>query len=287
MKQIRHCLGRTDIVKIITGIHNTGKTTFLKMICQELISQGIPEKNIFFYSGDEIQYLDSKVLEGQKIYDMLMGVIDHVEGAKHIFIDDFMLMNDGDRCIQLLLAHHDIDLYITGSHIQILNGFYDRFLPKWQGHTYQEVELRPFSFLEYRDMEREKDPTISDQLIFDEYLMKKKLFETLAGVDSRNAEIVMRNIMHLKLISQGYHVISKDQDEKNIDMIAQREDLLIGVKVCQHLSTPYMIKTQLAAFDEVIKRGITCYLISMEHEEGDFGKVIHKSLQEILFMEDL
>lgn len=45
-----------DIIKIITGVRRSGKTSLLKQFINDLKNQGIPEENIIFISLESANY---------------------------------------------------------------------------------------------------------------------------------------------------------------------------------------------------------------------------------------
>ena len=54
----------------ITGIRRTGKTTILKQIINYLISKNIPQKNILFYSFEDLRNIDEVIEEYIKLQGM-------------------------------------------------------------------------------------------------------------------------------------------------------------------------------------------------------------------------
>ena len=86
LKRIRPFYDADDIIKVITGVRRCGKSSLMRTVEEELISQGV--------SSDNIIYLDLDKRENRKIKtaDQLEQLIDdNIKDNKkmnYLFIDD-------------------------------------------------------------------------------------------------------------------------------------------------------------------------------------------------------
>ena len=61
---------KDDMIKVITGIRRCGKSFFLKSIIQELLENGVNEKDIIYIELDRKDYKDVKTLNQlEKVID--------------------------------------------------------------------------------------------------------------------------------------------------------------------------------------------------------------------------
>ncbi|MGN1261803.1 MAG: AAA family ATPase, partial [Candidatus Enteromonas sp.] len=50
LRRLRGFYHETDIIKVLTGLRRCGKSSLMELVCQELLEEGIPERNILFIS---------------------------------------------------------------------------------------------------------------------------------------------------------------------------------------------------------------------------------------------
>lgn len=63
LKRIRGFYDACDIIKVITGIRRSGKSSLLEMIHDELVEKGINESNIIYINLDKKGYKSLKSLK--------------------------------------------------------------------------------------------------------------------------------------------------------------------------------------------------------------------------------
>ncbi len=128
--------GKTDLVKVITGMRRTGKSTLLRQFRNTLGK----EDNVIFLDLDLVdEDMDWKDLK-KYIHDGIEG-----NGIHYIFIDEIQDVDGWERVVAEMVARRDCDVYITGSSSKMLSS---ELATKISGR-YIEVEVRPFSFKEY------------------------------------------------------------------------------------------------------------------------------------------
>ncbi|MDR2064070.1 MAG: ATP-binding protein [Candidatus Nomurabacteria bacterium] len=137
-----HKLCDQNIIKIITGVRRSGKSTLFKQFQQELIDSGIKPKHIISLNLEEME--NEALLERHVLNDYIMRIAD--EGAKnYIFLDEIQKVPEFEKLVDSLYAKDFIDLYITGSNAYMLSSELATFL----SGRYIEIKILPFSFAEY------------------------------------------------------------------------------------------------------------------------------------------
>ncbi|MBR3539175.1 MAG: AAA family ATPase, partial [Eubacterium sp.] len=71
ISRIRPFLHDTDIIKVITGIRRSGKSSLLQTVAEELMESGVSKNNIFFYNLDKYGYKNIKTPEA--LEELLFG----------------------------------------------------------------------------------------------------------------------------------------------------------------------------------------------------------------------
>ncbi|MCL2025099.1 MAG: ATP-binding protein [Coriobacteriia bacterium] len=144
-----------DMVKVLTGLRRSGKSTIMRMFQEQLQATGISDANIIsinFESLDEDYPLRHKELY-RYIVDRLAPT-----GTNYVFLDEVQHVDEFERAVNALHVRQDIDLYITGSNAYFLSGELATFLTG----RYVEIMVFPYSFKEYSMAVEEAD--------FDRYL---------------------------------------------------------------------------------------------------------------------
>ncbi|MBO4220019.1 MAG: ATP-binding protein [Clostridia bacterium] len=135
--------GKTDLVKVITGMRRTGKTTVMHQHMDNLRSQGIPEESVCYIDLD----LLGKETDSEELRNMLNPCLGN-KGLHYIFIDEIQDADGWERVVAMLVARGDCDVYITGSNSRMLSS---ELSTKLSGR-YMEVEILPLSFREYMEL---------------------------------------------------------------------------------------------------------------------------------------
>jgi len=128
--------GKTDLVKVITGMRRTGKSTLLRQFRDTLGK----DENVIFLDIDLIdEEMDWEDLK-EYIHNGFEG-----DGIHYIFIDEIQDVDKWEKVIAEMVARRDCDVYITGSSSKMLSS---ELATKISGR-YTEVEVYPLSFKEY------------------------------------------------------------------------------------------------------------------------------------------
>lgn len=131
-----------NIIKVITGIRRSGKSTLLEAFKNELIASGTLPRNIIFLNFEERENLH--LTDWTVLYD---EIIKRVKNNKkhYVFLDEVQLVNDFEKLINGLFTKKHIDLYITGSNAYLLSSELATLLTG----RYIAINLQPYSFKEY------------------------------------------------------------------------------------------------------------------------------------------
>lgn len=156
---------KDDMIKVISGIRRCGKSFFLKSIVQELLENGINEKDIIYIE------LDKKGYKAIKTSKQLEKVIDEKiidDDFKYLFIDEIQNVKDFESLINSYREEGNISIFITGSNSYLLSG---ELVTKLTGR-YIEIEMMTLSFYEYVDMKRFLNKNVNENIYleFEEYI---------------------------------------------------------------------------------------------------------------------
>ena len=167
-----------DIIKVITGLRRSGKSTLLELFRNRLLADGVlPEQTqLYTYELPE-NYLN-------KTWDSIYFEIKAkllTDNPNYIFLDEIQNIDGFERLVDGLHATEYVDVYITGSNANILSSELATLL----SGRYIEISILPFSFAEYlrfRDIDY-SNKYLNFEALFYDYVNETSLPK---GIDLRS-----------------------------------------------------------------------------------------------------
>ena len=190
------------IIKVITGLRRSGKSTLLEIFAGKITDSGVPANRIQQYNfekpifPEEFTWLD--------IYNDISSKTNK-EKMNYIFLDEPQQIHEFERLIDALYAERHVDLYITGSNAYFLSGDLATLL----SGRYITVHILPFSFNEY--IECQEDTLLNKYELFNNYLYETSLPQGVLlrkrGADIQNMYVQdVYNTIVEKDIRQRYNI---------------------------------------------------------------------------------
>ena len=107
------------VIKVITGIRRSGKSTLLEIFRDELKLQGVKTKQIQSYNFEDPDL--NKDLNWRSIYEKISAKL--ATGVQnYIFLDEIQNVPEFEKLVDGLFIKDNVDLYITGSNAFLLSG---------------------------------------------------------------------------------------------------------------------------------------------------------------------
>jgi uncharacterized protein len=130
------------LIKVVTGIRRSGKSTLLEAFKNELIESGVAKRNIVFLNFEERENMH--LINWTTLYD---EIIKNIKSDKkyYVFLDEVQLVDDFEKLINSLFTKKNIDLYVTGSNAYLLSSELATLLTG----RYIAINVQPYSFQEY------------------------------------------------------------------------------------------------------------------------------------------
>lgn len=151
LKQITPFIDK-PIIKVITGIRRCGKSTFLKIICNLLIDNGVSQENILLVNKDSLEF------DSINTYKQLVSYVSdrfrEVKGKKYLFIDEVQEIEGWEKALSGFLTDHTADLFITGSNSRMLSSE----LATYISGRYVEFKLYTLTFSEFIKFREVNEP---------------------------------------------------------------------------------------------------------------------------------
>lgn len=149
------------IIKVVTGVRRSGKSTLLQMYRDELMANGVSLSQIQFVNFELMKY--DYIRTYRQLYDFITQNM--VVGKKnYLFFDEIQQVEGWEKTINSLTLEYDTDIYVTGSNAYLLSSELSTLI----SGRYVEIKMLPLSFKEYYEYYK-NDGKSADEL-FNEYL---------------------------------------------------------------------------------------------------------------------
>ena len=130
------------IIKVITGVRRSGKSTVMLQFQKKLMEMGVSENQIISLNFEDFDLSD--LLEPKNLHSYIKNRL--VPRKKtYVFLDEIQNVKDFQKVVDSLFLNESIDIYMTGSNAYFLSGELATYL----SGRYITIEMLPLSFKEY------------------------------------------------------------------------------------------------------------------------------------------
>ncbi len=131
-----------DLIKVVSGLRRSGKSTLLELYREHLLKQGISKRQMQFYNFELPENYLNKSWD-----DIYFEIKKKFQAGKpnYIFLDEVQNIPNFEKLVDGLFATTNADVYITGSNAFLLSSELATLL----SGRYIEISILPFSFKEY------------------------------------------------------------------------------------------------------------------------------------------
>ena len=200
----------TDLIKVITGVRRSGKSTLLLMFKDYLLKNGVKEENIIYLNFESVMYDDIKDYQ-----DLYKYIKEKIKDKKvYILLDEIQNVKSWEKAINSFKVDFDVDIYITGSNAYLLSSELSTLL----SGRYIEIKVYPLSFKEFLIFNNYDETNLEEK--FNEYLKYGGL-PAITLIKKNDALI-------LSYLNDIYNTIVKKDliDRNNIKNVALLENII-------------------------------------------------------------
>ena len=131
-----------QIIKVVTGLRRSGKTTLMELYEDKLRKVGVLEEQIIHINFEDVDY---DYIETYK--DLHSEVVKRLvpDRMNYIILDEVQRVEGFERAVDSLYLRKNCDIYITGSNSKLLSGDLATLL----SGRYVEINVLPLSFKEF------------------------------------------------------------------------------------------------------------------------------------------
>jgi predicted AAA+ superfamily ATPase len=140
-----------NIIKVISGVRRSGKSTLLTMFQEELRESGIKDDQIHNINFESREY--RKISNIDELENLLYKHMDLTK-MNYVFLDEIERIPEFEKVVDSLFVEKNVDVYITGSNAYFLSSELATLL----SGRYVELSILPLSFEEFVRWQRENRP---------------------------------------------------------------------------------------------------------------------------------
>lgn len=216
-----------NLIKVITGVRRSGKSTLLLQYRDYLISQGISSRNIIYINFESAEWYDIK--DYKDLYNYIKDKI--TKGKNYILLDEVQNVQMWEKAVNSLLVDIDCDIYITGSNAYLLSSELTTLL----AGRVLTIKIYPFSFKEFLA----EYPFNNDEDKFDKFDKYLKFGGMPMLINMNDNENLMTNYLNdIKEVVLKKDVINRN----NIKDVVFLDNLIKYMSTCiGNLTTPNSI----------------------------------------------
>ncbi len=158
IQKIKPFIGK-DIIKVLTGIRRSGKSSLLELLEKELIQSGEELTQFFIINFEDLVYQDLSIQEiNQKINTFCLNN----PKRSYIFLDEVQEVAGWEKLVNSIRVTTNADIYITGSNSNLLSGELATHL----AGRYIEIPVFPLSYREVDEWNNQNSakPSQPDEL---------------------------------------------------------------------------------------------------------------------------
>ena len=257
LREITNYLPQREMI-ILTGVRRSGKSSLMRLICDDLlVRDSVPENSILYVNFEDERFINFTVDDFETLYDSYLE-LENPQGRKYLFLDEIQNVKGWERWLNRLYEFEDIKIFVTGSNAAMLSS---EIATALTGRNRQIVNW-PFSFREFLIMRDElpdgkalyrKEVKHGVIRLFSQYLELGGFPEVLKSNETSILEQYYRDILYRDVIAR--HGIRNVVEIKELALFLasnpatvqsyKNMKMLIGVK---SLST---VKTYLDVLNDV------------------------------------
>lgn len=154
LEQLRPFIDK-PLIKVLTGIRRSGKSSILLMLQEELTQRGVNDENIIYINFESMEHSDMD--NAKSLYSFVKSKVSN-EFKCYILLDEIQEVKGWEKAINSFLVDFNVDIYITGSNSKLLSSE----LATYIAGRYIEINVTPLSFkenLEFKKILTRIDPT--------------------------------------------------------------------------------------------------------------------------------
>lgn len=194
-------------ILIISGVRRSGKSSLMKLLCDDLFSsKDVPESNILYLNFEDERFVPFTVQDFEPLYETFIE-LENPQGRIYLFLDEIQNISGWEKWLNRLYEFENVKIFVTGSNASLLSSEISTALT---GRNRQIVAW-PFSLREFLAMKGvlidgkslyQRQKKVAIRRVFKEYLELGGFPEVLKIGDKTLLEQYYKDIIYRDVIAR-------------------------------------------------------------------------------------
>lgn len=194
-------------ILIITGIRRSGKSSLMKLLCDDLIKSGnVSENNILYLNFEDERFVPFTVQDFEPLYETFLE-LENPQGRTYLFLDEIQNISGWEKWLNRLYEFENVKIFVTGSNASLLSSEISTALT---GRN-RQIVIWPFSLREFLAMKGvsidikslyKRQEKVQIKRLFREYLELGGFPEILKIGDTTLLEQYYKDIIYRDVITR-------------------------------------------------------------------------------------
>jgi hypothetical protein len=218
--QIANYIPQREIL-IITGVRRSGKSSLMKLLCDDLLSrEDVLENDILYLNFEDERFIPFTFHDFEPLYETFIE-LENPKGRIYLFLDEIQNIGGWEKWLNRLYEFENVKIFVTGSNASLLSSEISTALT---GRNRQIVTW-PFSLREFLTMKKviidgkslyKRQKKIEIKRVFGEYLELGGFPEVLKTGDPTLLEQYYKDIIYRDVIAR--HGIKNIKEVKELTL---------------------------------------------------------------------
>ncbi|HHF51081.1 MAG TPA: ATP-binding protein [Candidatus Aminicenantes bacterium] len=194
-------------ILIITGVRRSGKSSLMKLVCDDLLSrEDVLENNILYLNFEDERFVPFTVQDFEPLYETFIEM-ENPQGRIYLFLDEIQNISGWEKWLNRLYEFENVKIFVTGSNASLLSSEISTALT---GRNRQIVTW-PFSLREFLTLKGviidakslyKRQKKVEIKRLFREYLELGGFPEVLKIGDTTLLEQYYKDIIYRDVITR-------------------------------------------------------------------------------------
>ena len=264
------------LIKVITGLRRSGKSTLLSLFENHLITSGVDRNHIIRMNFESFEF--DEITNYKELHAYINERILDPNKRHYILLDEVQQVSSWERVINSFLVDANVDIFITGSNAYLLSSELSTLL----SGRYVEIKMQPLSFKEYLEfLDSDKEMSLPEK--FNQYLEYGGLptiVELLDNPDTIGPFLEgIYNTVLMKDVIERNGVRDAALLESILKFIAANIGSIVSTKKISDYLTSSGRKTTSDTIDNYLKMLENAFIIYKANRYDLKGKMFLKTLE--------
>lgn len=194
-------------ILIITGVRRSGKSSLMKLLCDDLlIRENVLENDILYLNFEDERFISFTFQDFEPLYETFIE-LENPQGRIYLFLDEIQNISGWEKWLNRLYEFENVKIFVTGSNASLLSSEISTALT---GRNRQIVTW-PFSLREFLTMKEviieakslyKRQKKVEIKRLFREYLELGGFPEVLKTGDTTLLEQYYKDIIYRDVIAR-------------------------------------------------------------------------------------